>query len=297
MSTVAAVDYPRRQVIRWLVIETIRWAIHVGALVGVLVVGWSWPALAAFAVLFVVGAFAVTLCYHRYFAHRAFKTSRAFQAVLALWGTTCLQRGPIWWAAVHRHHHAHSDQPGDWHSPRDGFWHAHMGWLASPRILSVDEGRVRDLARYRELRWLETWYHLPSALLVVALAMLGSWLEATHPSLGATAWQMVVWGFLAKSLVVWQLSFSVNSVLHCWGSRRFDTDDDSRNAPWWLALLTVGDGYHNNHHRQPSAARHGFYPGEIDPTWQLIRLLAAVGLIWDVKQVPAEVLAEGRRDG
>ncbi len=293
MTTVAKTSYPRGQVIRWIVIDAIRWMVHAGALVGVFMVGVSWPALAAFAVLYIVGATGVTLCYHRYFTHKCFKTSRWFQFVMALWGATCLQRGPIWWAAVHRHHHAHSDMPGDWHSPRHGFWHAHMGWLGSPRILSVDTDRVRDLTIFPELRWLENWYHLPSVLMIAALAWLGSYLEANHPDLGTNASQMVVWGFFIKAFVVWQLSFAVNSLLHMWGTQRFDTGDDSRNGSWWVGLVTLGDGYHNNHHRQPAAARHGFYPGETDLTYQLIRLLACLGLVWDIRDVPNDVLAEG----
>lgn len=293
MAVAAPTTYPRSHVLRWIIIEVIRWTVHVGAVVGVFFVGVSWPALLAFGVLYLIGATGVTLCYHRYFAHRSFKTSRWFQAVLAVWGATCLQRGPIWWAAVHRHHHAHSDKDGDWHSPRSGFWHAHMGWLASPRILSVDTDRVRDLVVYPELRWLETWYHVPSVAIIAALAWLGSYLETNYPNLGTNAWQMVVWGFFVKAFVVWQLSFAVNSLLHTWGSKRFDTGDNSRNGARWIGLVTLGDGYHNNHHRQPASARHGFFPGEIDLTYQLVRLLAFLGLVWDVKEVPEHVLAEG----
>lgn len=295
MATAAA---PRpcstRQLARFLIIETVRWVVHAGALVGVIAVGVSWPALVALVLAYLLGATGVTLCYHRYFAHRGFRTSRWFQFVLALWGATSLQRGPIWWAAVHRHHHAHSDTDEDWHSPRHGFWHAHMGWLSSPRILAVDVDRVRDLCRYPELRWLETWYHVPSLALVAVLALAGAWLEASHPSLGANAWQLVVWGFFVKSVLVWQLSFAVNSVLHVWGERRFATGDDSANAPRWLAVLTLGDGYHNNHHRQPGSARHGFYPDEPDPTWWLVCLLERLGLVESVRTVPEAVLAEGR---
>ena len=134
-----------------------------------------------------VGVTGTTVCYHRYFAHRSFKTSRWFQFVLALWGSTSLQRGPIWWSAVHRHHHAHSDTREDWHSPRNGFWHAHMGWLASPRILSVDSARARDLIGYPELRWLDAWYHIPSLVQIGVLAIVGSYLNTNHPQYGATA--------------------------------------------------------------------------------------------------------------
>ena len=160
--------------------------------------------------------------------------------------------------------------------------------------MSVNVERVRDLAIYPELRWLETWYHLPSAAIIAALAGLGNYLDANYPALGTNAWQMVVWGFFVKAFVVWQLTFAVNSLLHMRGSRRFNTGDDSRNGAFWVGLITLGDGYHNNHHRSPAAARHGFYPGEIDLTYQLIRLLALFRLVWDVKEVPANVLVEGR---
>jgi stearoyl-CoA desaturase (delta-9 desaturase) len=286
--------FPPAQIAKYFLLETVRWGVHIGALVGVFLVGVSWPAVVAFLVSWVVGSTGTTLCYHRYFAHRSFKTTRWFQFVLALWGATALQRGPIWWAAVHREHHAKADTDGDWHSPRHGFWHAHMGWLDSPRILECDAARVPDLTGYAELRWLDTWYHLPSLVLIAILGWLGAYLQAHYPQLGTSAWQMIVWGFLIKATVVWQLTFAVNSVGHKWGEKRFDTGDDSRNGPWWFGLLTLGDGYHNNHHRHPSSARQGFLPRQPDLTYRLIKCLEALGLVWDLKPVPQAVLDEGR---
>ena len=287
--------YPPAQVAKYFLLQIVRWGVHFGALVGIFLVGISWPAVMAFLILLVIGSTGTTLCYHRYFAHRSFKTTRWFQLVLAVWGATALQRGPIWWAAVHREHHAKADTAEDWHSPRQGFWHAHMGWLDSPRILSVDTSRVPDLTKYAELRWLDVWHHVPSLILVAILGWLGAYLQAQFPELETSAWQMVIWGFFIKSTVVWQLTFAVNSVGHKWGERCFDTDDDSRNCPWWFGVLTFGDGYHNNHHRLPSAARQGFFAWQPDLTYHVINCFKTLGLVWDLKPVPREVLEEGRR--
>lgn len=279
--------------LQWIVIRATRWIVNTGALIGIFLVGFSWPDGVALTLGALLGLLSVTLCYHRYFSHRAFKTSRWFQFLLALWGATSLQRGPLWWAAIHREHHLHADSEGDWHSPRDGFWHAHHGWLESPNILMVSYDRVSDLARYPELRFLDTFYYVPVLLMVAVLAVIGAYLEAHYPKLGTDAWQMVIWGFFVRTVVVWQLTFLTNSLLHVSGSRRFDTDDDSHNS-YVLGVINLGDGFHNNHHRYPASARHGFYWWEIDVTYYLIKVLEALRLVWDVKTPSMTVLAEGR---
>jgi stearoyl-CoA desaturase (Delta-9 desaturase) len=279
--------------LQWIIVRTTRWVVNSVAVVGVFLVGFSWPDGIALVLGVVLGLLSVTLCYHRYFSHRCFNTSRWFQFVLAVWGATNLQRGPIWWAAIHRHHHSHSDSEGDWHSPRNGFWHAHHGWLESPDILMVSYDRVKDLTRYPELRFIDSFYFIPALMVPVILAAIGAYLEAHYPQLGTSAWQMVVWGFFVRTAIVWQLTFIVNSLLHMWGWKRFDNRDDSRNS-YLLGVINLGDGFHNNHHRYPMSARHGFYWWEIDVTYYVIKLLEALHLVRDVKTPPAAVLAEGR---
>ncbi|NCF29438.1 MAG: acyl-CoA desaturase [Gammaproteobacteria bacterium] len=279
--------------VQWMLIRSIRWGTHVAALIGVFLVGISWPAVIALAICVITGMLGVTLAYHRYFAHRSFNTSRWFQFFLALWGATSLQRGPIWWAAVHRHHHRHPDTEDDWHTPLHGFWHAHNGWLESPHILDVSYDRVPDLTRYPEMRFIDTFYHIPALLMIATLAAIGSYLQAHYPALGTSAWQMVVWGFFVRTVIVWHLTFTTNSVLHLWGSRRFDTNDNSRNS-YVLGVINLGDGFHNNHHRYAMSARHGFYWWEFDITYYLIKFLEALRLVRDVKTPPADVLEEGR---
>lgn len=279
--------------VKWIVVRSTRWIVNTTAVLGILLVDLSWPDGMVLVLGTVLGLLSVTLCYHRYFSHRCFNTSRWFQFVLALWGATNLQRGPIWWAAIHRQHHSHSDSEGDWHSPRDGFWHAHHGWLESPDILMASYDKVSDLTKYPELRFLDTFYFVPALLLAAALAALGAYLETRHPALGTSAWQMLVWGFFVRTALVWQLTFSVNSFLHKWGRKRFETGDDSRNSHL-LGVLTLGDGYHNNHHRYPMSARHGFYWWEIDVTYYVIKLLEALRLVRDVKTPSGKILEEGR---
>ncbi len=290
-----AESLPPVLLLKWILIRATRWGVNAAALIGIFLVGFSWPAGIALALGVLLGLLSVTLAYHRYFAHRSFNTSRWFQLLLALWGATSLQRGPIWWAAIHRQHHLHSDSEGDWHSPRDGFWHAHHGWLESPNILLVNYDRVSDLTRYPELKFLDTFYFIPALLIVAALAVIGAYLEARYPALGTSAWQMVVWGFFVRTVIVWQLSFTTNSLLHLSGWTRFDTGDDSRNS-YVLGVINLGDGFHNNHHRYPVSARHGFYWWEIDVTYYVIKVLEALRLVYDVKIPSAAVLAEGRND-
>jgi stearoyl-CoA desaturase (Delta-9 desaturase) len=254
------------------------WGVHVAAVVGVVALGFSWTGLLLALALYVVRMFFVTAGYHRYFSHRSFKTSRAFQLVLAVGAQTALQRGVLWWASTHRHHHAHSDGPEDVHSPaRDGFWWSHLGWQLDPESNKADPERVRDLSRFPELRLLDRWGHVPGIALAVALALIG----------GAHA---AVWGFFVSTTLLWHGTFLINSLAHVIGSRRYPTTDDSRNH-WALAVATLGEGWHNNHHHYMSSARQGFRWWEIDPTYYGLRALALLRLVWDVRVPPAHVIA------
>ncbi len=267
--------------------------LHAGCL-GVIATGVSPVALAVAAALYVLRMFALTGFYHRYFSHRTFRTSRAMQLVFAILGASCAQRGPLWWAAHHRHHHRHADDDQDLHSPaRHGFWWSHMGWFLTPRAFATDLARVPDLRRYRELRWLDRFdAAVPIALALLCYA-LGAALERLAPGLGTSGPQMLVWGLFISTLALFRATVTINSLAHRYGKRRYDTADDSRNNAW-LALLTFGEGWHNNHHFYPGSARQGFRAREIDLTWYGLRLLAAAGLIWDLKPVPAWVLARAK---
>lgn len=260
----------------------------------VLVVGWSPIALAVALALYLARMFAITAFYHRYFSHRAFRTSRALQFLFALLGASATQRGPLWWAAHHRQHHRASDEEDDVHSPgRHGFWWSHVGWVLSRGSFRTRRELVPDFARFPELALLDRFDTLAPLLLAAGCYGLGAWLGAAWPELGTSGPQMLVWGFLISTVALYHGTFTINSLAHQFGSRRFATRDDSRNNAW-LALITLGEGWHNNHHRYPPAARQGFYRWEFDPTYLALRALAAVGLVWDLKPVPQPVLDEGR---
>jgi len=244
----------------------------------------SWKVLVFALAGYLLRMWAVTAGYHRYFAHRAYKTSRAFQLVLAVLGATSMQNGPIWWASVHRRHHKCADGPGDLHSPgQHGFWYAHVGWvfdrtLPRPR----DESNVTDLTKYPELRWVDSHDWLPLAAFAVVSFALGG-----VPGL--------VWGFAIGTLAVFHATMLINSLAHVSGSRRYATHDRSRNNAV-LAVLTLGEGWHNNHHHYMSSARQGFRWWEIDVTYYVLRLLARLGIIWNVREPPVAALGRGYRD-
>jgi stearoyl-CoA desaturase (delta-9 desaturase) len=265
--------------------------LHVAA-VAVLWVGWSWAALGFCLLLYLLRMFAITGFYHRYFSHRTFRTSRAFQALMAVWGLTAMQRGPLWWASHHRHHHRHSDEPCDLHSPRHhGFFWAHMGWVTSAEALHPDLDSVRDLSRYPELDWLDRY---PMAVYIpFGLACWGYGVAASHyaPWLQLTGAQAFVWGFIISTLLLYHGTYTINSLSHVFGSQRFVTGDDSRNN-WLLSLITLGEGWHNNHHHYPGSVRQGFAWWEIDITYYGLLVLRAWGLIWELNPVPEKVLLQ-----
>jgi len=251
-------------------------------------VGFSWFALATAVVLYALRMFAITGFYHRYFSHKAFRTSRAVQFIFATWGAASVQRGPLWWAAHHRHHHRHADTELDIHSPRHGFWRSHMGWFMTPRSFATDHEAVKDLSRFPELRLLDRYDIAVPVLLALSLYALGSWLQHAWPSLGTSGAQLLIWGFFISTVVLFHVTVTINSLAHRWGSRRFATRDDSRNN-WLLALFTFGEGWHNNHHHFPGSARQGFAWWEYDLTYYALRVMSWFGLVWDLKGVPASM--------
>ncbi len=252
--------------------------IHVAALVGVFVVDF-YPALIGWAVLgYVVRIWAITAGYHRYFSHRSYETSRTFQFILAFLGTLAFQKGPLWWAAHHRWHHQHADTEVDIHSPAlKGLLWAHMGWILCDKYKDVDLERVSDLARFPELRWIDRHASIPPVLALGALYFLAG------PSI-------FIWAGLLGTVAGWHGLFIANSLCHLYGRKRFPTDDDGRNNALFGVLL-LGEGWHNNHHYYPGAARQGFVWWEVDPTYYTIKLLQFLGIVWNVREVPERVMA------
>lgn len=261
--------------------------LHLGCL-AVFWVGWSWVALNTAIALYLVRMFAITGFYHRYFAHRTFSISRWGQFAFAVLGASSAQRGPLWWAANHRDHHRYSDTSEDPHSPiRYGFWRSHAGWFMSTRHYGTEYRRIQDFARFPELLWLNRFDKAVPVGLAVVLYLCGFWLELFAPSLGVTGLQMLVWGFAISTTVLFHATASINSLAHLVGRPRYDTGDHSRNN-FFLALLTLGEGWHNNHHKFMGCTRQGFYWWEIDLTYYGLKFLSWTGLIWGLKPVPAK---------
>ena len=261
---------------------------------GVIWVGWSPVALGVALAAFWLRMFAVTGFYHRYLSHRTYKTSRWFQFVFALLGNAATQKGPLWWASHHRIHHLYSDEENDVHSPvQQGFLYSHVGWIFARENGHTKTRLVPDLAKFSELRFLDRFDMLVPVLLGTAMFGLGVLLERVAPGLGTNGMQMLIWGYFLSTVALAHGTFTINSLSHQFGRQRFQTSDTSRNN-WLLALLTMGEGWHNNHHHFPTATRQGFYWWEIDLTYYGLFLLSKLGLIWDLKPVPQHVLKSGR---
>jgi stearoyl-CoA desaturase (delta-9 desaturase) len=248
------------------------------ALLSVFLVPVSAGALALCGAAYLLRMFGITAGYHRYFAHRAYKTSRVFQFVLAWLGCSALQKGPLWWAGHHREHHRHSDTPKDPHSPAEtSFWWSHVGWILSTEHDETPAEDVADWTRYPELRWLDSFHWVPGIIqAVVCWLLLG--------------WSGLVWGFVVSTVLVYHGTFTINSLSHLFGSRRYETHDDSRNN-FWLALITLGEGWHNNHHHYQSSANQGFFWWEIDISYCMLLVLRCSGLVWDLRKPGAKALA------
>ena len=269
-------------------------ALHLACLL-VLVTGTSPFAVGFAAAFFIVRMFAITGFYHRYFAHKTFKAGRITQFLFGLLGASAAQRGPLWWAAHHRHHHQHADGEQDLHSPHQGgFWWSHIGWFTCDAGFAMNERRVKDWMKFPELKLLNRFDSLAPAAAAAGIFGLGELLAATAPQLDTNGLQLLVWGFFISTVVLFHATVSINSLSHVWGKRRFDTSDDSRNNGW-LALLTLGEGWHNNHHRWPQAVRQGFRWYEIDITWYGLWLLSKLGIIWDLNPIPENIQEETRQ--
>jgi stearoyl-CoA desaturase (delta-9 desaturase) len=228
------------------------------------------------AVLYGVRMFFITGAYHRYFAHRAYKTGRFMQFLLALGGTTAIQKGPLWWAGHHRHHHKHSDQPEDVHSPMKGLFWSHVGWIICSKFTPTPTDQIKDFAKFPELRWLDKYHLVPPTVLGIAVYL-------------AWGWSALIVGFFLSTILCMHCTFMINSLTHLFGYRRYVTTDTSRNS-FILALLTFGEGWHNNHHYYQSTANQGFFWWEIDVSYYVLRALSVVGLVSDLRTPPAHVL-------
>ncbi|MGZ8230757.1 MAG: acyl-CoA desaturase [Burkholderiales bacterium] len=271
-------------------------ALHLACL-AVMVTGWSATAVWVAIALYLLRMFAVTAFYHRYFSHRAFRASRTAQFLFALAGASAAQRGPLWWASHHRRHHARADRAGDAHSPHlDGFLWSHMGWFLARASYRTRLEGVPDFARYPELRFLDRYDALVPLLLAATLYGAGEWLAAAWPGLGTNGLQLLVWGFAISTVALYHVTFMVNSIAHRSGGRRFATRDESRNN-FWLALLTLGEGWHNNHHHYPGSARQGFYWWELDFTYYGLKVMAACGLISGLRPVPVALCGPRAKSG
>jgi stearoyl-CoA desaturase (Delta-9 desaturase) len=244
---------------------------------GVIWVGCNATLVLLAAGMYGVRMFAITGFYHRYFSHRTFQTSRAVQFLFALLGASAAQRGPLWWAAHHRKHHRHSDTELDVHSPREhGFFWSHMGWITSPANFPTDFAEVRDLAKYPELRFLDRFDIVVPVAVGFVLLLAGGW-------------PFVIWGFFISTVVLFHCTCFINSLAHRLGTQRYDTDDDSKNS-FPLALITFGEGWHNNHHKYPGAARQGFFWWELDITYCGLVLLEKLRIVRDLRPVPERLL-------
>jgi stearoyl-CoA desaturase (delta-9 desaturase) len=245
-------------------------------------------------VFYVIRMFAITAFYHRYFSHKAFKTSRILQFIFALIGVMSTQNGPLWWAGHHRHHHRHADQIGDLHSPRDGFWYSHMGWFLNKRNYATPEHLVKDWITYPELRWLDRHSVLVSILTAMGVWFLGYLLSLYAPQLHTSGLQLFVWGFVLSTVLLTHVTLTINSFAHRYGFRTYQTKDESRNN-WFLAIITLGEGWHNNHHFCPASVRQGFVWWQIDISFYVLKLMAACGLIWDLVPIPSKAFDPANR--
>jgi stearoyl-CoA desaturase (delta-9 desaturase) len=237
---------------------------------------WSWPAIIGAVILYwIAGSLGIGMGFHRLLTHRGYRVPKIVEYFLVTCGTLAMEGGPIQWVTTHRIHHAHTDKQGDPHTPRDGGWWAHIGWIV--RGTAQDHGQATyeryapDLTGDRYYVWLIKFYYLPSFVLLIGLLIFGGW-------------GLMLWGIFLRATLGLHATWLVNSATHLWGRRRFLTLEDSRNS-WWVALLTFGEGWHNNHHAFPTSARHGLRWYEIDLNWWGIRILQLLGVARAIKRV------------
>jgi stearoyl-CoA desaturase (delta-9 desaturase) len=259
------------------------WGTHIAAAVGIAILGWSWMWFGLAIASYYARMFFVTGAYHRYFSHRSYKTSRWFQFVLALGATTTGQKGPLWWAHHHRHHHRRSDMDDDLHSVKQGgFWWSHVGWIIAKDFESTDYDKIKDFAKYPELRWLNKYWFVPLLTGAAMCFVLGGWMGLVYVALLST-------------VLLWHGTFTINSLSHVFGARPYDTTDDSKNN-FILALITMGEGWHNNHHYYQVSCAQGFRWYQIDLTYYILRALAVFGIVWDLKRAPDHIKENRPKD-
>ena len=257
--------------------------VHLACL-GAIWTGITWQAVAIGVALYWIRIFAIGAGYHRYFSHRAFSTSRAFQFVLACLAQSTAQKSVLWWAEKHRHHHRYSDTENDVHSPhRHGLFYSHVGWIFARHQENIDRSKIADLTRYPELEWLHRYPHVPAIVLGTICFAIGGW-------------SGLVVGFFWSTVAVYHGTFCINSLAHLRGRARYVTGDHSRNN-WLLAIVTMGEGWHNNHHAYQSSARQGFRWWEYDPTFYILKALSWVGIVHDLKAPPQSVVRNEQRLG
>lgn len=238
--------------------------------------GVTWQALALCAAMFFFRKFGITGGYHRYFSHRSYKTSRVFQFVMAFLGGAAAQKGALWWAAHHRHHHKHSDTDEDLHSAKlEGFYWSHVGWVLSNEYDEYDAKSVQDLTKFPELVFIDKYHWIPPVATAVGCYLIGGWIG-------------LVWGFFISTVILYHTTFAINSLCHMFGNRRYETGEHSKNS-LWLAFLTLGEGWHNNHHHYPISCRQGFFWWEVDITYYMLKTLSFFHIVWDLKAPPARL--------
>jgi len=242
--------------------------------------GITWGSVALCVGLYVARMFFITAGYHRYFAHRSYKLGRVMQFLMALGGTMAAQKGVLWWAGHHREHHLYADQPQDIHSPRKGFWWSHVGWFLADKFKATPMEKIRDFSTYPELVWLDRHSMVPPTLLAAAILLLGGW-------------SALFIGFFLSTVLLYHGVFTINSLSHVFGGRRFATPDTSRSN-WLLAIITLGEGWHNNHHHYRSSTNQGFYWWEIDVSFYVLKLMSVVGLVRGIRKPPIQALIQAR---
>lgn len=264
-------------------------AIHLLCL-GVIGVGISSFAVTFALAFYAIRIFSIGAFYHRFFSHKTFSTNRFWQFLFAILGMTAIQRGPLWWAAHHREHHLVSDQPEDAHSPlQHGFLWSHMGWFLSKKHFHYNPKRINDFYKFPELRYLDRFDSIVTILMGVGIYLLGEYLAVAAPGLETNGMQLFIWGFCISSVCVLHVTFTINSLSHCFGSSPYPTSDTSKNN-FFLALLTFGEGWHNNHHHYPASARQGFKWWQIDITFYLLLLLQQLRIIKNLRHPPQSIM-------
>lgn len=258
-------------------------AFHIGAIVALFMFSWSALAI-SLVLLYVAGGFGIGMGYHRLLTHRGYKTHKWMEYLMTICATLALEGGPFFWVATHRVHHQNTDVEGDPHSPRDGGFWAHAGWIITGRALHNHADAllpyIPDLRKDKFMTFISKWHWLPLTIVGFILLAIGGW-------------KFVMWGVFLRTVVGLHCTWLVNSATHMWGRQRFLTGDTSKNS-FWVAVLTFGEGWHNNHHAHPQSARHGLAWYEVDVNWYVIAVLRKLGLIWDVKIPRLEALEKKR---